>query len=56
MVTAAMAIIAIAIKILAYLLPLVWQCLTWIALTIYDLCVYGVQQLRMWRARWAARP
>lgn len=47
---AAVSIAALALRILAYLLPLLWQCLQWVVLTLYDFFVYGVQQFRRWRA------
>jgi hypothetical protein len=46
-----MAVVAIAVQILIVLVPLIWQCLSWLALTIYDFCVYGTQQFKAWRAR-----
>jgi hypothetical protein len=53
---AAVGIAMVVLRILAYLLPLLWQCLQWIVLTIYDFCVYGMQQFRQWRAKAARSP
>lgn len=50
------AIAALALRILAYLLPLLWQCLQWVVLTIYDFYVYGLQQFRRWRTQSARGP
>ncbi len=50
------AIAEMALRILAFLLPLVWQCLQWIVLTIYDFCVYCIQQFRQWRAHSVRAP
>lgn len=50
----ALAVVAILIKLLAYVVPLIWHCLQWIVLTIYDLCVYGVQKMEAWRSGAAA--
>ena len=46
----ALAVVAISIRILVYVAPLVWNCLKWILLTIYDLCAYGVEKVRIWRS------
>jgi hypothetical protein len=46
---AAVGVIAVALKILAYILPILWQCLRWVVLTIYDLCLYGAQKFKQWR-------
>lgn len=53
---AVVAIAAVVLRVLAYLLSLVWQCSRWVVLTIYDLCVYGIQQVRQWRASSARGP
>jgi len=39
------AVAAIAVQVLIYLVPIVWQCLTWIGLTAYDLCVYAMRRI-----------
>ena len=43
--------IALAIQMLVVLVPIIWQCLTWLALTTYDLCVYAGQRFKDWRSR-----
>lgn len=53
---AILGIFALAVRILAFLIPLLWQCVRWVALTIYDLLVYGMQELRRWRARSTGTP
>lgn len=45
-----MALVAVVVQLLIYLVPLIWQCLAWLALTTYDLCVHGVQQFKAWRS------
>ena len=45
------AVVAVAVQLLIYLIPLIWQCLTWLVLTIYDFCIYGTQQFKAWRSR-----
>jgi hypothetical protein len=45
-----LAMLALSVWIIAYLIPLLWQCMRWVALTLYDLLVYGIQQFRQWRA------
>ena len=47
---------AIALRILLYVLPLLWRCLTWIGVTLYDLCVHGVGQAKMWRPQSVVTP
>ena len=42
--------LAMVLRILLYVLPLLWNCLAWIVLTLYDLCVYSVERVRMWRS------
>jgi hypothetical protein len=49
-VTVAFGALAIALRILLFVLPLLWNCLAWIVLTLYDLCVYGVERVKMWRS------
>lgn len=46
-VLAALTLAAIAIKILIYALPIIWNCLRWLLLTIYDLCTYTFQQMKL---------
>lgn len=46
--------LAIALRIVLFVLPLLWNCLAWIVLTLYDLCVYGVGRLKMRRSHPAA--
>ena len=46
-----MAVVAAAVQLLVLVIPLIWQCLTWLALTIYDFGVYCVQAFKKWRAR-----
>jgi hypothetical protein len=41
----ALAVAVVAIKVLVYALPIIWNCLKWVVLTIYDLCRYGFQQM-----------
>lgn len=52
----AVGIAAAALRVIGYLVPLLWQCLQWIALTAYDLCLYGLQKLRQWRAHRPGNP
>ena len=40
-----LAVAAIAVKVLVYALPVIWNCLKWVVLTIYDLFTYGRQQM-----------
>ena len=47
---------AFAIQLLIYILPLIWQCLVWIVLTVHDLAVYGIQRFKAWRGQSAGRP
>jgi hypothetical protein len=42
----ALAAIGILIKLLIYVLPLLWSCLKWLVMTLYDLCAYGIQRTR----------
>lgn len=44
----ALAFVAVAVvaQVLLVVLPLLWQCVLWVALTTYDLCVHGVRKLR----------
>lgn len=44
-------LLAAVVKALIYLLPLLWQCLAWVVLTVYDLCRYGVQRVAALRTR-----
>jgi hypothetical protein len=37
-------------------IPLFWQCVRWVALTLYDLLSYGIQRFRQWRARSTSTP
>src|SRR5688572_4363156 len=53
---AALAMLALIVRIIAYLIPVLWQCVRWVTLTLYDLFVYGIQQLRQWRARSTGTP
>ena len=48
---AALALVAVVVRILVCVLPLIWQCIKWVVLTTCDLSVYGMQQLRVWLAR-----
>jgi hypothetical protein len=48
---AGLAVLALVVRIIAYLIPLLWQCVRWVALTLYDLLLYGIQRFRQWRAR-----
>jgi hypothetical protein len=34
---AALVMLALVVRVLAYLIPLFWQCVRWVALTLYDL-------------------
>jgi hypothetical protein len=49
-VAVAVGVLAIVLRILLYVLPVLWNCLVWIVLTVYDLCVYGVERVRVWRS------
>jgi len=42
--------LAIALRIFLFVLPLLWNCLVWVVLTLYDLCVYGVERVKMRRS------
>ncbi|WP_457806095.1 DUF4236 domain-containing protein [Stenotrophomonas maltophilia] len=44
-------VLAAMVKVLLYLLPLLWQCLAWVVLTVYDLCRYGIQRVVALRTR-----
>lgn len=44
-------VVVIAFQLLIYFVPILWQCLSWLAFTIHDLCTYFVQQLKAWRSR-----
>lgn len=48
--------VAVVVRVLIYLLPLLWQCMAWIVLTVYDLARYGKQRFQAWRAGAAAQP
>jgi hypothetical protein len=50
----ALAAVTVSIKLLAYLVPLIWNCLMWIVLTVYDLSAYGVKKMEAWRSGAAA--
>ena len=43
-------IVVVAVQLLIYLIPLIWQCVAWIALTTYDLVKYGVHKFHARRA------
>ena len=45
----------VALRILLYVLPLLWKCLAWIAVTLYDLGVRGGERGKMWRSRSRSR-
>jgi hypothetical protein len=47
----AIAVAAVAIQVLLVIVQVVWKVVSWIALTLYDLSSYGIQQFRAWRAR-----
>jgi hypothetical protein len=47
----ALAFFAVVLRLVAFLIPLLWSLVTWIALTMYDLCSYGVQQIKASRTR-----
>ena len=53
---AALAMMALFVRVIAYLIPILWQCVRWVALTLYDLFVYCIQQLRQWRSRSIGTP
>lgn len=42
----ALAAIGMFIKLLIYVLPLLWSWLKWIVMTLYDLCAYGIKRIR----------
>ena len=48
--------LALVVRVFAYLIPVLWQCVRWVALTLYDLVLYGIQQFRQWRARSTGTP
>lgn len=43
--------LAAIVKVLLHLLPLLWQCLAWVVLTVHDLCRYGIQRVAALRTR-----
>jgi hypothetical protein len=47
---ATLATLTLAVRILAYVIPLLWQCARWLVLTLYDLLVHCVQHFRQSRA------
>lgn len=51
----AFALVAVAlvtlVKVIAYVGPLIWQCAVWVALTCYDMCVYGASSVRAFFSR-----
>jgi hypothetical protein len=53
---AALVMLALVVPVFAYLIPLFWQCVHWVALTLYDLLLYGIQRFRRWRARSTGTP
>lgn len=53
---AALVMLALVVRVFAYLIPLFWQCVRWVALTLYDLLLYGIQRFRQWRARSTGTP
>ena len=46
----ALAVVAVSIRILVYVVPLIWNTLKWVLLTVYDLCAYGVEKVQIWRS------
>jgi hypothetical protein len=53
---AALVMMALVVRVFAYLIPVLWQCVRWVALTLYDLVLYGIQQFCQWRARRTGTP
>ena len=46
----------VALRILVYVLPLLWKCLAWIAVTLYELGVRGVERAKIWRSQSVVSP
>lgn len=52
----AFGVLAVALRILLFVIPLLWSCLAWIALTLYDLCIYAVGRMKMPQSNPAVAP
>src|SRR5690349_17512770 len=52
----AAAALAALVQVLLYVIPIVWRCLVWLALTLYDFGVFLVQKVRDLLAARSASP
>jgi hypothetical protein len=43
---AVLAAAAVALRLLAYVLPLLWECIKWLALTAYDFAIFFIKKMR----------
>jgi fatty acid desaturase len=39
---AALVMLALVVRVFAYLIPVLWQCMCWVAHMLYDLVLYGI--------------
>lgn len=53
-VMAAVAAVVVVTRVIIFVAPIVWQGLTWLALTLYDLVAYVVQRYKDWRSQASA--
>jgi len=48
---AAFAVVALMVRLLIFVVPIIWQGIAWLALTTYDLAVYLSGRFKSWLAQ-----